>query len=332
MKTGEEARRVGKLSQLKAILKYELLWNLRKKKVLIMIIIVLGTTSLDLFLPQLLGSGESNPFFLLENVGPRGLIMALLGAILAMNSISGEFEENTIIPLVSKPISRKMIYLGKLLAMLTILLLLYSLLNAYLIIGGRLLYGAQAGLNISILALPFLITLSTTVWISITLLIGTGLKNSAIAAIGTITLLVAVGFTGSIVTTFSPESGQYLNYIPGGGESGQVPVRYKETHQDNLSISTNINNITQSFLIYTTNPTAEVTILTYQMQSENLENMENMRPQENQPFTSPMFEETVRTMSLSDTVGKSALIALAYVVILNLVSIKLFERAEITEI
>lgn len=328
MNTDEKVRKVGKLSQLRAIFRYELLWNLRKKKVLIMTLIVIGTTSLDLFLPHLIGGGESNPFFILENIGPRGIIMALLGVILAMNSISGEFEENTIIPLASKPVSRKMIYLGKLLAMLTILLLLYAGLNAYLIAGGRLLYGPQAGLNASILVLPFLTTLSTTVWIGITLLLGTGTKSSSIAAIGTIALLVAVGFGGSIVTAFSPESGHFLGYFPGGGESGRVPVEYKETHKENLSVNMNTNGITQSFLLYSNKPLSKVTVIHYQVTSENLENFE---PRENQPGFGSMMEKSIRTVDLSRTVGKSILVAFLYVIVLNFVSIRLFEKAGISE-
>ncbi|KXA99482.1 hypothetical protein AKJ40_03050 [candidate division MSBL1 archaeon SCGC-AAA259M10] len=309
--------------QISAIFKYEILWNLRKKKVLAMFIIAIGLTSLDLFLPAIWGEGGPDPKFLIGNLGPRSFIMILLAVTVAMSSISGEFEKNTIIPLASKPVSRKIIYFGKLLAMLTVLLIIYIVLDAYLLIGGRILYGPQSGMNITVIALPFLTTLSTAVWIGVTLLIGSATKSSTIAAIGTLGLLFALGIIGGLVPVLTSASGQPLNYLPGSGESGQVSGDFIQgPTPENLSINTGTDSLSRNFLLYSNDPTAKVTIRKQQLSFENIENT---------PGTTPIVTVGTRTEPLSQVLTRSVLVALAYLVAFNLLSLTLFKRSEVTE-
>ena len=47
----------------------------------------------------------------------------------AMNSISSEFESGTIVPLLTKPVSRTMVFLGKLFAAFVIIIITYSVLR-----------------------------------------------------------------------------------------------------------------------------------------------------------------------------------------------------------
>lgn len=322
MNTGEKVRKPRKRSQLRAIFRYEFLWNLRKKKVLILFLIAIGLMSVNLFLPALLGDKGTDPLFLIKNLGPNAFIMILLAVAVSMNTISGEFEEGTIIPLASKPVSRRMIYLGKILAMLASLVVIYSVLEVYFFVGSWLIYGPQHGLQLAILALPFLAALSTVVWASISLAIGSSFKSSTMAAIGTIGLFFAISIAGGIITVTSPESGQALDYLPGGGASGQVSVQLGENHFENLSITTGTNSLPQTFLMYINDPSAEVTVKQYRLNPENFENA---------PTSSSLKEVGSRTFSISQGFGKCLLVAMIYTLFLNLLSLKLFERAEVTE-
>lgn len=321
MKPDDEGKGAGTWGQLRAIFRYEFLWNLRKKKVLAMFLIAIGLMSLTLFVPALIGDKESDPVFVLRNLGPNAFVMVLLAVAVSMNSISGEFEKGTVIPLASKPVSRKVIYLGKLLAMLTILLIVYSVLHSYMLLASRVMYGFQAGLNPTVVGLPFLTVLSTGVWVSIALLIGSGAKSSTMAAIGTIGLFFAVSIAGGMFTTFTSASGRPLNYIPGGGETGHITGDFTgKPAPENLSGSTGTDSIARNFLLYSNDPSARVVIERYRL---SLENLENAPP--------AGMKEVTRTLPLSRALTRSIAIALAYLIFLNIFSLKLFERAEVTE-
>lgn len=310
-----------KWDQLRAIFRYEFLWNLRKKKVLILFLIAIGLMSVNLFLPSLLGSKGSNPLFLIKNLGPNAFIMILLAVAVSMNSISGEFEEGTITPLASKPVSRKIIYLGKVLAMVVTLLIVYSVLEAYFFIGSHIIYGPQHGLHPAILMLPFLATLSTTVWVGISLALGSSLKSSTMAAIGTIGLFFAISIAGGIISVTSPAGGEVLDYLPGGGASGQASVHLGENPAENLSVTTGTNYLPQTFLLFINDPSGTVTVKQYQLDLENFENA---------PGSGMMKEVSSQTFPLSQVLGKSVLVALIYTLSLNLISLVFFERAEVT--
>lgn len=314
-----ERDRPGRWNQFSAIFKYEILWNLRKKKVLAMFVISIGLISLGLFLPYLTGSGGSRPGFILGNIGPTGFVIVLLGAVVSMNSISGEFENGTISSLVSKPVSRGMVYLAKLSAMLAILLVIYSVLDIYLIVGGWLLYGPQEGLSIAAVGLPFLATLSTAVWISLALAIGSWTKNSVLVALGVIGLFFGISIAGGIVSVTTSKGSQSLNYLPGSGESGNIPMQFTDRPVlIGQSVSSGTDSITQNFLVYSYDSSAKALFKEYQL------NLENMGSSGN-----PLQEVGFHTSSLSTILERSIAVALIYIIVFNLIAWRLFDKAEV---
>lgn len=306
--------------QLAAIFKYELLWNIRKKKFLVSLIIVFGLASLQLFLPLIQGPLNPDPTFIIDNIWPPNLVIVLFAIVVSMNSISGEFEDGTIEPLASKPISRWMIYFGKLLTMAFLLFVIYSIFSLYLAGGGLLLYGSQEGLSAALLLTPVLTVLSTLVWVGVSLVFGSWTKSSVVAAVGTIGIFIGISMVGGIVTTVSPESGPVQNYLPGTGESGNVRGQFSgDIPVTNLSVSTGTDHIAKQFFLYTQRPSAEVEIKEYKLQMENMGQ-----------GGSPIEEVGRHSYSMSEVLIRSLLVAIAYAVGLNLLAWFSFERADIS--
>ena len=138
------ARKAGRLSRMPgflAVVRYELLWNIRKKKFLAILILAFGLASLTLFLPVVLNNAnnlptEPNPNYVITTgtgVGSFGFFLFAL--VTVMNSISGEFESGSIVPLLTKPISRTTVYVGKLFA--AVVTAVGSLRLAHNLYGGR---------------------------------------------------------------------------------------------------------------------------------------------------------------------------------------------------
>ncbi len=107
-------------TKLLAIVRYEILWNIRKKKFLGMLIVAFALTTLSLaggHLVDFFGGPPVEPdpdFVINSNIGLGGLGFLLFAIVTVMNTISGEFESGTIIPLLAKPVGRTTIFLGKL--------------------------------------------------------------------------------------------------------------------------------------------------------------------------------------------------------------------------
>jgi ABC-type transport system involved in multi-copper enzyme maturation permease subunit len=113
-------------------------------------------------------------------VGGFGFFLFALA--IAMNSISSEFESGTIVPLLTKPVSRTMVFLGKLFSSFIIILISYVILFTYTTVGSIFVYGPQNHLEfIPLLMLGNLI--STFVWISILLAMGSLTKNTILTAL-----------------------------------------------------------------------------------------------------------------------------------------------------
>lgn len=316
MSETKEERYPSNWDQFRAIFRSEILWNVRKKKVLAMFLISIGLVSLSLFLPVLTGGGGQRPGFIIENIGVPSFVIVLLGAVVAMNSISGEFENGTISSLVSKPVSRGMIYLAKLSAMLAVLLVIYSVLDIYLLVGGRLIYGSQEGLSLVMVALPFLATLSTAVWVSAAMVIGSWTKNSVLVALGVIGLFFGISIAGGILSVTTSRGAQSLNYLPGSGESGTIPSNFTdEPILDGISISAGTDGISQNFLVYTVDSSVEVLFKEFRLNMENVSN--------------PLEEIDYHTSSISHIVKRSMAVSLIYILAFNLLAWQIFERTEV---
>lgn len=306
----------GLISKFSAVVRYEMLWNIRKKKFYGMLIVAFALTTLSLagghIQSAITGNPvESNPNFVIDaNVGLGGFGFFLFAIVTVMNSISGEFESGTIMSLLAKPVSRTTIFLGKLFAAFLTLLATYSFLVIYMTIGGSVIYGPQN--NLHLVPLSLLGSLfSTLIWISIVLLFGTLFRSSLIAALGALGIWFGTNIIGSIIGILAGQ-GWILTYIPGSGNSGSVggdPLIGKP-------VSTGTDSIGPNLIKYILNPSWNVTY--YKLDLD----------QSSQGI--PVWE-ALYTESLSTVILTSIAVALIYFIVFITVSWYVFRRAQITE-
>ncbi|MEM3770463.1 MAG: ABC transporter permease subunit [Candidatus Bathyarchaeia archaeon] len=297
-----------------AIVKYELLWNIRKKKFIGVIVLAFALATLSLVLPIILYNviGEylpQNPDYVISTgAGIGGMGMFLFAVAIAMNSISGEFESGTIVPLLTKPVSRTVIFIGKLLAAFITLLTAYASLLVYMAVGGWIVYGPQN--NLHLLSLSLLGTLvSTFVWVAIVIFIGTLSKNSLLAALGTFGIYMALNISSSIISVFTDQA-WILNYLPGSGAAGYL----KNNGTVMRGISTGTDNIAANIVNYVLYPSAEVAYLKFGFVRGGVPLMEEL-------FTEPLWFVLLRAM----------LVAFAYIIGLFAIALYSFKRAQVLE-
>ena len=168
-----------------------------------------------------------------------------------MNSFSSEFESGTIVPLVSKPVSRTMIFLGKLFGAFVLLLISYVVLYGYVTIASVAVYGPQNNLQY----MPLIVVgslISTFIWVGLLFAVGLLSKNTIITVIVAIGLFLALLIAGPIVTVYSGPS-QSLNYLPGTGATGTLIVGQNAT-----SVNAGTDNIGTNIVNYALYPSANV--------------------------------------------------------------------------
>ena len=203
-----------------AVVRYEMLWNIRKKKFIGVLIIAFVLASIQFALSVMFNIGQNPNFAAVFSAG--NLTFVLFAIVTAMNSISGEYESGTIVPLLTKPVSRTMVFLGKLFAIFTVIIVTYAVLFTYITIGGIIVYGPQNNLQLLPLALIGDVV-STFIWVAVILAAGAISKSSLLAFLMAFGLFVALSIGGGIVSSFSDNPG-VLNYIPGGGASGTLDI------------------------------------------------------------------------------------------------------------
>jgi len=290
-----------------AIVKYELLWNIRKKKLLGMTILVFVLVTLGLVLPVILSNAigqplSQNPDYVVSS-NPGALVFFLFAIVTVMNSISGEFESGTIVPLLTKPVSRTMVFLGKLFAAFITLLSVYVVLFMYTTIGATIVYGPQNNLHLVPLSLLGSI-ISTFVWVAIVLAIGSLSKSSLIAALGAFGIFMALLISVPIVSIFSDQA-WVLTYVPGSGITGSIEGLGK-------SVSTGTDNIAATLITYVLYPSSNVTF--YKRGALQF-------------GQSPILY--VEPLSL--ILLRSIAVALTYILAFSLISWYAFKRAQILE-
>jgi ABC-type transport system involved in multi-copper enzyme maturation permease subunit len=232
-----------------------MLWNIRKKKFIGTDIIAFIFATLLWVLPVVLSATTNQPI----NANPDyavtftipGIGIFLFALITAMNSISSEFESGTIVPLLTKPVSRTMVFLGKLLAAFIIILVTYTLLFVYVVIGGALVYGPQNNLHLVPLGLIGNM-LSTFVWIAIILAAGALSKSTIISTLVALGFFIGILFAVPIVSIFAGPS-PALNYVPGSGASGTMI-----TTQGLITVGAGTDNIGANLINYALYPSANV--------------------------------------------------------------------------
>ncbi len=294
-----------------AVVKYELLWNIRKKKFLGVVIVAFALATLSLALPVILSNVVNQPlsqnpdYVVRTGAGIGGLGLFLFAVVTVMNSISGEFESGTIVPLLTKPVSRTMVFVGKLFAAFLTLLAAYLVLNVYMAIGGTIVYGPQNNLHLIPIALLGSV-LSTFVWVAIVLAIGSVSKSSIIAALGTFGIFLGLSIGVPIVSMFS-EQAWVLTYVPGSGVSG-----YIKDLEPTILLSTGTDNIATNLINYVLYPSSDVGIYKIGLFTPGM------------PSLVELYVEP-----LSFVVLRSILVASAYILVFSFVAWYALRRAQI---
>jgi ABC-type transport system involved in multi-copper enzyme maturation permease subunit len=238
-----------------AVVRYELLWNIRKKKFIGIVIIAFVFATLGLVLPPVLSSVTgvtitSDPNFAITfSAGSLGFFLFALAT--TMNSISSEFESGTIVPLLTKPVSRTMVFLGKLFAAFIIILISYTILFTYTTIGSIIVYGPQNSLYLVPLAL-FGNVVSTFIWVALLLAVGSLSKSTILTAITALGLFLGLFIALPMVSFFAGPS-PALNYFPGSGAGGIFTVQ-----NTSISIYTGTDNIGVNLVNWVLYPSANV--------------------------------------------------------------------------
>jgi len=299
-----------------AVVRYEILWNIRKKKFLGMLVVAFALTTLVLALGHIanaLGGPpvEPNPDFVIgSNVGLGGFVFVLFAIVTAMNTVSAEFESGTIVPLLAKPVSRTTVFFGKLFAAFLTLLATYCFLMTYMTIGGFVVYGPQNNLHLVPLSLLGAI-FSTLIWIAIVLLLGTLSRSSLMAALGSLGIWVGTTIIGSIVGMLAGQ-GWILTYIPGTGNTGSVGGPPSGLGAG-TAVSTGTDSIGPNLINYILHPSWEVTYYKINIGG----NTQSWIRLYSEPF--------------SNVILTSIAVALVYFIVFVAISWYVFRRAQITE-
>lgn len=303
--------------QVKAVFRYELLRNLRNKTFLVIFLIAVGIFSLNLFLPPILDGFETDPNFFLENLNPGGLVIMILAVGVSMKTIAGEFESGSMELLASKPISRDVIYLGKLAALFAILLVVYIFFFLYSLGTSTWIYGPQDGLSLVMLAVPFFLALSSMVWVSVSLFLGAWTKSSVVTVLGTVGIFIGLSVAAGIVPYYSPATGEAFNYLPGEGESGELAVDDEDSPVEGIMINTGTDHLSDLFVTYSLDPETNISILEHDRGC---------------PVTGMGGEEFVpgdRGYTLGSSLARTLMMTMVYIIGLNYLGMLLFKKSSI---
>jgi ABC-type transport system involved in multi-copper enzyme maturation permease subunit len=303
-----------------AVVRYEMLWNIRKKKFLGMLVVAFALATLSLAGGHIASAitGEPvkpNPDFVIgSSVGLGGLGFFLFALVTTMNIISAEFESGTIVPLLAKPVSRTTVFFGKLFAAFLALLATYCFLMIYMAIGGFVVYGPQNNLHLVPLSLLGAL-FSTLIWISIVLLFGTLSRSSLMAALGALGVWLGTTIIGSILGMLAGQ-GWILTYIPGVGTTGYVgepppPVGVGVA----VPVSTGTDSIGPNLINYILHPSWEVTYYKIDIGAPTL----------GQGWVK-LYSEPLSAIILT-----SIAVALVYFIVFVAISWYVFRRAQVTE-
>lgn len=215
----------GALSRVWAVVRYELTWDLRKKRTYVVVFLILffailigyvlpvavGTKSLSLF-SNLAWPWWVLTVFLVFNEFVSGLFPLLMGGYIATESIAAEFDKGTIVPLLSQPVRRSEVYLGKLLEKVLILLAVAALLTMVSIGAAEASLGNQQSLGFA----PWImlaVLASFLEYSALAFFFGSFLKSSNLVFVILLGLLFGVtAGIGIIGLKFGPQL--WMNLIP----------------------------------------------------------------------------------------------------------------------
>jgi ABC-type transport system involved in multi-copper enzyme maturation permease subunit len=310
------------LSGFLAILYYEFLWNLRKKKIIGLFILVFAIVTLELALPPILDyvngvsltadPNAASDFF----NGFNGIFLFLIAVATTMNTISGEFETGSITPLLTKPLSKNMVFLGKTLAAFLTLLGIYAFLTVYVVVGAVVIEGSQN--NLALAPLGFLgLTLATMVWASVVILLGTLSKNSLVAALGSFGVFIGITIIGAVLGTIYGQT-SILFYAPGGGATASTGLCESALSRASATtFATGTDNLGYMLIQWVLNPGTTLNFCGVRINPGS-------HGQGVELFTSS-------SAAMSAVAMRDLIVALLYPVVLLLISWYAFRRSQIIE-
>jgi ABC-type transport system involved in multi-copper enzyme maturation permease subunit len=307
-----------------AITRYELLWNIRKKKFIGVFILAFAFPTLALALPVILSTQPIQPnpdYVITTGTGLGGLGFFLFALVTVMNSISGEFESGSITPLLTKPVSRTTVYLGKIFAALLTVLGAYVLLTIYMAAGGYAIYGPQNNLHLIFITLLGSI-MSTLVWMSIVLAMGSVSKSSMLASLLGIGVWFGLNIASGIISAFSNQA-WIATYFPGSGASGTIgtPAPFSPVNitvsTTTESVSTGTDGIATNLITHILNSTVDVGFYRSEISGTGPGLVINQVLMYSEP--------------LSLIVARSIAVAIVYIIVFNLIALYALKSAEITE-
>ncbi len=303
-----------------AIVRYELIWNIRKRKFLGVLILAFVFATLVLFLRPILNNLnnlpiEANPDYVITTgIGVGSIGFFLFALVSVMNSISGEFESGSILPLLTKPVSRTTVYLGKIFAAFLTILAAYVLLIIYIAVGGSIVYGPQNNLYLLFITL-FGSIMSTLVWMGIVIAVGSLSKSSMLAALLGIGVWLGISIASGILTVF-PSQAWVLTYAPGNGTSatlGALPAQLlgRSALASLNSTSTGTDGIAANLITYVLHPNQTVTYYGLDYHTGQI---------------SPIGSEPLSTMVI-----RSIVVAVIYILVFNFIAWYALKRAQVAE-
>jgi ABC-type transport system involved in multi-copper enzyme maturation permease subunit len=291
-----------------------MLWNIRKKKFIGTVIIAFIFATLSWVLPVALSATTdqtitANPNYAVTFTIP-GIGIFLFALITAMNSVSSEFESGTIVPLLTKPVSRTMVFLGKLLAAFIIIVVTYTILFVYVVIGGALVYGPQNNLHLVPLGLLGNI-LSTFVWIAMIIAAGALSKSTIVSTLVALGVFIGILLAVPIISVFAGPS-PALNYLPGSGASGTMI-----TTQGAITVGAGTDNVGANLINYALYPSANVDF-----------NNTSIEIQGGQPIVTQTF---AYAEPISLITSRSVAMTVTYAIVFLIIAWIAFKRAQILE-
>jgi ABC-2 type transport system permease protein len=296
-----------------AVVRYEMIWNLRKKKFIGIVVIAFLISTLGLVLPLMLTSDIPQNASFAVTYSAGGFSFFLFALATAMNSISSEFESGTIVPLLTKPVSRTTVFLGKLFAAFVIILVSFTIIFTYTTLGSIFIYGPQNDLGLVPLVL-FGDLISTFIWVSILLAMGAITKNTILTVIIALGLFISLFIALPTVSVFAGPS-PALNCFPGSGASGTLTTADNNT----IAISTGTDNLGVNFAYALMYPGQEVTFSRVDIWSVQVGD-------QTLPTTELLYTEPIGYIAL-----RGLATAFAYIIVFLLIGWFAFKKTQINE-
>ncbi|MGC8581426.1 MAG: ABC transporter permease [Thermoplasmata archaeon] len=225
------------LTALRYVIKYELIWNIRKAKLYFVLALVLALSFIVTYFMARFVTGISAGDFWYVSLTELSswFFLLLIASTISMNTISGEFESGSILPLLSKPISREEIYFGKYLAIAIIVLLELLLLSVSLVVFSYILKGAPSDVwKLGVLWLA--ITLSALVYAAFTMMLSSVSKNSIVALMGTFGVLFGMTIAVGIYSIMN-SSPYWFSFFPFLGTDGVMYSTYNAMSTPNAYVN-----------------------------------------------------------------------------------------------